>query len=277
MQGVYEAFAVILLFLKQNGAKKLKLFYLIFYLNFTLENTKNMKKLLGALLLTLLAVNLCVAGEYNFVSIKGLIEQDVGRLIIPEIYKKIGATVTISPVPGKRAQMLATTGKKDGEIMRIHAYGDENPTTIRVPTSYYSLETMAFIKKDSGIKIDTKDDLAKYSLLKVRGVKHTNNISKGMSNVKDLDSTDQMMQMLSSGRGDVALTNTVDGLLVLKKLGIENVTPMDKPLAVLELYNYIHESKKDIVPKVDAAIKEMKANGELAAAIKNAEGQIIGN
>jgi hypothetical protein len=54
-----------------------------------------------------------------------LIEQDVGRIIIPEIYNNLGMTVTIKPVPGKRAQQLATSGKKDGEIMRIFTYGLE--------------------------------------------------------------------------------------------------------------------------------------------------------
>ncbi|BHH82093.1 substrate-binding periplasmic protein [Desulforhopalus sp. 52FAK] len=234
-------------------------------------------RIIGLLILILTFPISGLAEEYNFVSIKGLIEQEVGQLIIPEIYKKIGATVTITPVPGKRAQQEATTGKKDGEIMRIWTYGEENPTTIRVPTPYYQLETMAFIKKGSGIVINSKEDLAKYKLVKVAGVKHTNNISVGMPNVHNINNTELMMKFLQSGRADVALTNTVDGLLVLKKMGITDIVPIDKPLAVLDLFNYIHESRKDIVPKVDAAIQDMKASGELNDVIKMAEAKIIGN
>ncbi len=213
--------------------------------------------------------------DYQFVSIQNLIEQEVGRLLIPEIYKKIGFTVDISPMPGKRAQEEATSGSKDGEIMRIFTYGNENPTTIRVPTPYYYLETMGFVRKNSGIKIRTKEDLAKYRVVKVRGVKHTNNITQGLDNVFDIKNTETMMEFLQRGRADVALTNTVDGILVLEKLGYENIGPIQQPLAVLDLYNYIHEDHADIVPQVDEAIVAMQDSGELESLITKAEAAVI--
>ena len=73
--------------------------------------------------------------------IEYLIEQEVGRLVLPQIYKNIGIDISIEPLPAQRAQYAARTGSKDGEIMRIWTYGDENLTTIRVPTAYYFLET----------------------------------------------------------------------------------------------------------------------------------------
>jgi len=227
------------------------------------------------LIFLLFTTNQSIAEEYHFVSIENLIEQEVGRLIIPEIYKKIDIKVKITPLPGMRAQFMATSGKRDGEIMRIWTYGQENQTTIRVPTPYYYLETMGFIHKDSGIVINSKEDLAKYKLVKVRGVKHTNNISNGMPNVYNLNNTEAMMKFLAAGRCDIALTNTVDGMLAIKKNGLTNIVPIHKPLAFLNLYHYIHEDHKDLVPKVDAVIKKMKASGELDKIIKNAESQII--
>ncbi len=213
--------------------------------------------------------------DYQFVSIQNLIEQEVGRVLIPEIYKKLDLTVDIAPMPGKRAQEEATTGAKDGEIMRIFTYGEENPTTIRVPTPYYYLETMGFVRKNSGIRIRSKKDLAKYRLAKVRGVKHTNNITKGLENVFDLKNTETMMEFLKRGRADVALTNTVDGILVLEKLGYKNIGPIEKPLAVLDLYNYIHEDHADIVPQVDKAILDMQKSGEMKQLIARAEAAVI--
>ncbi len=234
----------------------------------------------GGVLAALMAIvilipRLGIAQDYQFVSIQNLIEQEVGRVLIPEIYKKLDLTVDISPMPGNRAQEEATTGAKDGEIMRIFTYGNENPTTIRVPTPYYYLETMGFVRKNSGIRIKSKADLAKYRLAKVRGVKHTNNITKGLENVFDLKNTETMMEFLARGRADVALTNTVDGLLVLEKLGYENIGPIEKPLAVLDLYNYIHENHADIVPLVDKAILDMQSSGELKQLIAKAEAVVI--
>lgn len=217
------------------------------------------------------------AEKYQFVSINYLIEQEVGRIVLPKIYDKLGIDINITPLPGKRAQLHATSGISDGELMRIFSYGEENPTMHRVPTPYYYLETMAFIKKGSGVQINNKEDLSKYRIAKVRGVKHTNNITKGLLHVYDFNTTKQSMMFVMLGRADVVLTNKIDGLIVLKKYEIDNVVPTGKPLATLDLFNYIHEDHKDIIPRVDAMIKKMKASGELNRIIKNAEEIVIKN
>ncbi|RJE71003.1 hypothetical protein BGP78_21205 [Pseudoalteromonas sp. MSK9-3] len=215
------------------------------------------------------------AEQYHFASINYLIEQEVGRIVLPEIYNRLGIKVTISPLPGKRAQQEAQSGLKDGEVMRIYSYGTETPSTIRIPTPYYHLETMAFIRADSNIKINTIKDLKQYQIVKVRGVKHTNNITKGMTNVKDLDTTTQMLRLVSAGLADVALTNTVDGLVALKKLKITNVRPISKSLDRQSLYHYVHKSLQHLVPKVDREIKKMKETGDLDALIRDAEQQVL--
>jgi len=223
----------------------------------------------------LVMAGVCHSREYHFASIEKLTEQKIGKIIISEVYNKLNIEVEITPLPGIRAQVEAATGSKDGEIMRIWTYGLETPTTIRVPTPYYYLETMAFVKVNSGIKIDNKEDLRHYSLVKVRGVKHTNNITEGMPDVYTIGSTEQMMEFLNDGRADVALTNTVDGLMALQKLGFTGIIPLDKPLAVLNLYHYIHSDHLELVQEVDAAIKKMKGNGQLKQLIKQAEKQVL--
>lgn len=213
--------------------------------------------------------------HYDFASIELLIEQEVGRIVLSQVYENIGINITISPLPGKRAQYVANTGMKDGEIMRIWTYGDENPNTIRVPTPYYYLETMPFVLKKSEILILKKQDLAKYRLTKIRGVKHTNNITQGLTRTYEMSSTDDMFKLLLSGKVDVVLTNTLDGNIALERLGLRNVITMDKPLAQLSLYHYIHKNNKNLVPLVDKEIQRIKNNGQLAALILLAEKRVI--
>ncbi len=239
--------------------------------------SEKMKKLFGILIFVLLSVSYSQAKEYQFVSIEGLVEQEVGKIIVPEIFGSAGAAVAITPQPGKRAQMLAKMGKKDGEIMRIFTYGLENPTTLRVPIPYYYLETMAFVKKGSGIVIRETSDLWNYKIVKVRGVKHTNNIIEGMpkGQVHDASSSEDMMAFLQAGRAEVALTNTVDGHIALRRLGYSNIVPNGKPLKVLDLYIYVHEKNDQLVPKLNEAIKKMKDSGELKQLIDRAEKEVI--
>jgi hypothetical protein len=213
--------------------------------------------------------------HYNFASIEYLIEQEVGRIVLPQIYKNIGIEITVTPLPGQRAQFMATTGEKDGEIMRIWTYGIENKQTIRVPTAYYYLETMPFSLKERQISIRDKGDLKKYKLAKVRGVKHTNNITKGLNDVYEMNSTENMFKMLQNGMVDVVLTNTLDGNLTLDRMGYENVEAINQPLAVLPLYHYIYKKHAALVPLINQEILRLQENGELKKLIAQAEQKVI--
>jgi len=218
-----------------------------------------------------------IAVSYEFASIEYLSEQELGRIVLPQIYQNLGMEITITPLPANRAQYVASSGKKHGEIMRIQTYGDENPTTLRVPTPYYYLETMPFVLKGAQIAIRQAQDLAKYKVVKVRGVKHTNNITAGLDLVYDVNNTETMFKLLNSGKIDVALTNTLDGKLALKRLGYKNIIAMETPLAVLPLYHYIHEKHRALVPVVDEEIKRLKKSGDLQKLIEKAEQKIIEN
>ena len=213
--------------------------------------------------------------KYEYASIQYLIEQEIGRIVLPQIYKNIGVEINITPFPGERAQFEANQGNRDGEIMRIWTYGEENKKSIRVPTPYYFLETVAFSLQESHVEIETKEDLKKYKLAKIRGVKHTNNITKGFSDVYVMNSTENMFKVLLDGKVDAILTNALDGELVSKRLGLENIITRSKPLATLPLYHYINQKNEELVPVIDKEILRVKNNGLLAKLILQAEQIVI--
>jgi ABC-type amino acid transport substrate-binding protein len=213
--------------------------------------------------------------QLNLASIELLIEQEVGRIVLPKIYNNIGITVEVTPFPGNRAQYAADSGMQDGEIMRIATYGNEALNTIRVPTPYYYLETMPFVLKNSDIVINSKQDLAQYRVAKIRGVKHTNNITKGLKKLYDMNSTENMFKLLLSNKVDVVLTNTMDGNAAISRLGLQNIVEMQKPLARLALYHYLHNKHDDLVPFIDKEINRLKANKEIDRLINNAEKRVM--
>ena len=213
--------------------------------------------------------------HYSFASIELLIEQEVGRIVLTQLYDNIGININITPLPGKRAQYAANQGVHDGEIMRIWTYGAETPNTIRVPTPYYYLETMPFVLQGSDISIESQQDLNTYRLGKVRGVKHTNNITAGFENIYDMSSTEDMFKQLLHQNVDVVLTNTLDGNLAIERLGLANVISMNKPLRTLPLYHYIHKKHKALVPLIDNEIKRLKQTGALKKLVLAAEQKII--
>ena len=228
---------------------------------------------------SLLAIQpaLASAQTYHFVAIENLYEQQVGAIIIAELYKRLDIDISIQPMPGKRAIAEATSGRKDGEIMRIWTYGEEHPELIRVPTPYYQIETRGFFKAGSRVQAETVDDLKRYEVFKVRGVKHTNNITAGLDNIYDYDNTEMMLKALHKSRPSIALTHTADGMFTAKKHRIKGIEMLAEPLAKLELYHYLHNSKRHLVDKVDAMIQAMKSRGDLEKLIQQAEAQVAEN
>lgn len=218
--------------------------------------------------------------NYQYGAIEFLVEQEVGKLVVPEIYRRLGLHATILSYPANRAQELAKSGKTDGEIMRIWSYGLEHKNLLRVPTPYHELETMPFVMANSGIHITEQSQLKHYRVVRVRGVKHTINITNEIEHVHVVASTEKMFELLKSGKVDVALTNTLDGIAMLKRMSAQEpaykkIIPMKKPLATLPLYHYLHQKHSALLPLLDAQIYQMKISGQLQMLIKEAEQQVL--
>lgn len=213
--------------------------------------------------------------DYHFAAIENLAEQEIGKIVLTRIYQELGLNIDITSFAGNRAQHEANSGLKAGEIMRIWTYGNENKNLIRVPTAYYSLTTSAFKLTNNPIQINKASDLKGYNIVRIRGVKHTNNITNGLRKISDSPSTVAMFKLLLQGNVDIALTNYIDGIEVLKKLNLENEIVASKPLAELKLYHYIHKDHRDLVSKVDNMIKQLKSTGQLAEIIMAAEAAVL--
>lgn len=209
-----------------------------------------------------------LAQQLHFSSIDGLIEQEIGRLVLPQIYAKLNIDITITPLPAKRAQFEADSGISDGEIMRIHSYGKEAKNVIRVPTAYFYLETSAFALKSRHFQIQSLEDLKGHHIAIVRGVKHAENAVKDILRVTELNSTDQILQFVARGRADLALANTSDGKMNLNTLGLNDLAKAGPALQTLDLYHYIHKDHAQLVSAVDRIIRNAKDSGELQSMIE---------
>ncbi|GLX79709.1 ABC transporter substrate-binding protein [Thalassotalea insulae] len=214
------------------------------------------------------------AQQLNFASIKLLSEQQVAKIVLPQIYQKLGKTITVTPLPANRAQQEANSGVKDGEILRIFNYGIETPHVIRVPTPYYYLTTAAFTQEKNEITVKQLADLSPYRVGIVRGVKHTNYATKGFPRVYLSNNSEQLFRQLAQGNIDIALTNYRNGIYTINKLNLQAIKVLDKELTYEPLYHYINKKHADMVEPVNQMIRQLTTSGELEQMIKHAENQI---
>jgi ABC-type amino acid transport substrate-binding protein len=190
-------------------------------------------------------------------------DQFVGGEILKAVYQCLGITVEFVDLPAKRALAESSLGRVDGEVHRILAVQSEFPSLIPVRPSINYIEPSAFVKQRD-FRVDGWNSIAPYSIGIVRGVGSSERGTKGMSKVEAVASMDQLMQMLASGRIDVAVNDRFSGVLINKKLRLDKtLQPLSPALEHIPLYHFLHERHRDLVPRVEKVLQGMEANGEL--------------
>lgn len=190
-------------------------------------------------------------------------DQIVGGEILRAVYQRLDITIEFVDLPAKRALVESSQGRVDGEVHRILAVQSEFASLLPVRTSINYIEPSAFVKQRE-LRIDGWSSIAPYSIGIVRGVGSSERGTSGMSQVEAVATMEQLMQMLASGRIDVAVCDRFSGVLVNKKLHLDaGVRPLSPALEHIPLYHFLHERHRDLVPRVEKILQEMEVGGEL--------------
>lgn len=197
--------------------------------------------------------------------IENVPDQQVGAEILAVVYSKLGIHLQFVDGPAKRSLVESSEGRLDGEIQRVLDVQNEYPTLLAVPVPINYIEPMAFTKRTSFV-VNGWDSLRPYKIGIVRGVGSSERGTAGMPQVEPTTSMEQMMLMLNADRTDVAVNDLFSGVLVLRKLGLQDVIhPLFPALQHIELYHFLNERHRALVPRVETVIRQMKSSGELAS------------
>jgi polar amino acid transport system substrate-binding protein len=221
--------------------------------------------------ITTVAISLMFAGTglsqqaFVFTQIINTPDQIIGAEVLKVAFQRMDVSVTFKRYPGVRALDMSSSGKADGEIHRIWEIGDKYPTLRRVPTPINYIETVGFVRKDTNFDIENCEDLKPHRVAIVRGIKHTEICSEGVEALTVVNDAKSMMKFLELGRADIVLDAGFNGLIQLKKSGLESsIKPLPKALGKSLLYVYVHEKHLALIPKLDDEFKKMLKRGEMS-------------
>jgi len=207
--------------------------------------------------------------------IPGFPDQVVGAGILKEVYRRLDIPVEFVEVPAKRALLLSSTGQLDGEVHRIIDVERAYPSLIalRPPINY--IEPAAFTKSFVPA-INGWASIQDYDIGIVQGVGSSEAGTRGMKRVQAVADQDTLLKMLGAGRIELAVTDLFSGRVRIKSLQLEmRIRPLLPPLQRINIHHYLHQSRGDLVPKVEAVIRAMESSGELAALRENLRQKIL--
>jgi len=195
--------------------------------------------------------------------IEGVPDQAVGGEILQVVYQRIGLPLEFVDLPAKRALMESSSGRLDGEIQRVPAVAQEYPALLPVQEPIMFIEPSVFSTTVAPV-ITGWDSIRPYSIGIARGVGSSERGTRGMPRVTDFTDMEQLMRVVVSGRVDVAVNDRFSGELILRRLGLEKqVKVLTPPLEHIDLFHFVHERHRALVPRLEAVIRQMRLSGEL--------------
>lgn len=203
------------------------------------------------------------------------IELKVIRLINQEIFDRLGKKVTIQEgVPSERSLNQVNSGIADGDGLRIPGLEKEYPNLVMVPEPYMSVQFIGF-SKNPATRLNGWESLMPFRIGYLTGWKVIE------QNIKDIAFTfkptpvtfeKQLFLMLDADRLDIAIHQRVDGLKIMKEMGLSGMHPLEEPLSVINLYLYVHKKHTDFIPQMVEVLKGMKADGAYDRLMKEVMG-----
>lgn len=184
-----------------------------------------------------------------------------------EAFRRIGLTVRISILPCERSIRSANQGIDDGDLTRIEGINRLYSNLIQVPEKTITFEFVAFTKM-SNRPLSNWKSLAPYHVGVIRGWKILEKNAAGAASLTKVENAMLLFTLLRKNRVDLILYERIQGYGMIKELNISGLRVLEPPLAVRDMYLYLHKKHKSIVLQLAVAMKVMKQDGTYAKIVR---------
>ncbi len=184
-------------------------------------------------------------------------------VIAGEAFHRAGLSLKFVKLPPERALMNANAGIEDGDVTRIIGLEKDYPNLIRVPEKLVDWTFAAFTRKTESIEASWPG-LESFAVGHIKGWKIFEKNLRPKTLITTADDPNQLFTMLDKNRVEVALYERWMGAALLKRMNITDVRVVEPPLAVREMFIYLHRRHADKVPAIVAALRSIKSEGMYA-------------
>jgi polar amino acid transport system substrate-binding protein len=201
---------------------------------------------------------------------------EIVEIIMTQAYDRLGIPIEIYPTSGNRSLVVSSSGKVDGELVRIGAVKEHYPTLVQVPVPNMELKGVVYVRAAEKDQIVT-GNLAKLRVGYLEGIVQAEQFTQGFENLWAGQSEIELFRLLAAGRLEAVVSDQIDGALAIAELGLTNVVPLGRPFQVEPMFHYLHEKHAALAPQLAAVLADMRGSGELEKIVETAlEAMITG-
>lgn len=213
-----------------------------------------------SLLLSILLISIYCSGETINISCgpETNLYIQKAKTIIEQVYKYIGFDVDFNHTSFERAIINSSSGKTDGELFRFREVGDLYDSLHIVDEPLYYIGTNAYTSKTEVI-ITNWDDLSKYKIAFVRGIKSLQERFKGHE-VIETNTHKEAFIHLKRGTVDFVISGNITAENIITEEDLQAYIKASFILEKKPVFHLVHESRIDLIPELESAIKTLNHN-----------------
>lgn len=183
---------------------------------------------------------------------------------IAAIYKELGMQAEFVLLPAERSLKSVENGTIDAEMARVVGGTAGYQNVVETNEPLLELQLMAVVRKDFKPTQLAPADLKDYRLGLYRGTKVAEGlVAKLGLPAASANSLLQTYQMLQLGRFDVALVSSVAPPTHFPEVA-HALKTLKQPVVTARVVHVVNTKWADYVPRIDAAVKALKADGRWA-------------
>lgn len=180
--------------------------------------------------------------------------------VAKEAFRRIGITLKTVQLPAERGLLAANNGIEDGEMSRIAGLKKIYTHLIQVPEEIMDWDFVVFSKRSTP-KVNGWHDLKHYSVAYLNGWKILERHVPPEADTFKVNTPEQLFTMLKKNHTDLIIYEHWAGLLYAKTFGLDTIRVNEPPLAVRAMFIYLNEKHRTLIPKLAAALKQLKQDG----------------
>lgn len=175
--------------------------------------------------------------------------------VIPGVYHAIGMEVVVDYTSLEKSLVLVNSGISDAELFRAAIVLEKYPNLLRIDEPLFTIETTAFYYRD--LTVTDWESLRGYRVSFVRGIKSYENGLSGFTHVIPSDTLETAFMLLQKGRVDCVITGKLNGLNMVKQMGLEEDLKVSDSIESFPVYHYINKKNKEIKSSIESEIKKL--------------------
>lgn len=181
-------------------------------------------------------------------------------IVAGEAFRRAGLKLKLVKLPPERGLVNANAGVEDGDLTRIIGLEKSYPNLVRVPEKLIDWHFVVFARQERPREASWST-LENYSVGHIKGWKIFEQNLSPSTHITTVDNPEQLFSMLDKNRIDAALYERWLGHALARQMGVQMVHVVEPPLAVREMFIYLHRRHADKIPAIASALRAVKADG----------------